>query len=514
MRTAAAIDESQHHPYGESREIMSKLEDELICEEALTAEHSEVEGLIEERTRELKRALLQAHLDMRAAKERAVEVRDADGGARAQVRESERKMETLFGEVTVTRKLYQAPGAQGLAPMDAALNLPEERFSHGVRRFVAEESAYRSFDEVVEQLKKRTGAEVGKRQVEELAVRAARDFDAFYAERTAVSETTSDLVVLSFDGKGIAMRREDLRAATRKAAESKERRLQTRLAPGEKAHRKRMATVAAVYTLAPWTRTAADVLHTLRDARTEDSRPKPVNKRVVASVAESAQQVIDEAFAEALRRDPERRRTWVVLVDGDREQLRRVQRSARKAGVQVRIVLDIVHVLEYLWRAAYAFHPPGTEAAQTWVRQRLFALLQGRTGGQVAKSIRQMAARRNLDKASAAAVHACARYLVSHSRFLRYERALALGLPIATGVIEGACRYLVQDRMGRTGARWSLEGAEAILRLRALLSNGDFDQYWPFHLAQERRRIHLDRYALGAPPDPLPPSRAPLSLVK
>ena len=97
MRTAAAIDESQHHPYGESREIMSKLEDELICEEALTAEHSEVEGLIEERTRELKRALLQAHLDMRAAKERTVEVRDADGGARAQVRESERKMETLFG---------------------------------------------------------------------------------------------------------------------------------------------------------------------------------------------------------------------------------------------------------------------------------------------------------------------------------------------------------------------------------------------------------------------------------
>src|SRR5690606_12665154 len=162
---------------------------------------------------------------------------------------------------------------------------------------------------------------------------------------------------------------------TRKAAEAMPRRLRTRLAPGEKSSRKRMATVATIYTLAPWPRTPADVLHTLRDAEVEARRrPRPVDKRVWASLEHSAQRVIDDAFAEALRRDPERRRRWVVLVDGQRDQLARVQRAARKVDITVTIVVDIVHVLEYLWEAAYAFHAPGSEAAETWVRHRLLAL--------------------------------------------------------------------------------------------------------------------------------------------
>jgi hypothetical protein len=108
----------------------------------------------------------------------------------------------------------------------------------------------------------------------------------------------------------------------------------------------------------------------------------------------------------------------------------------------------------------------------------------------------------------------CASYLVKTTRWLHYDRALADGLPIATGVIEGACRHLVQDRMGRTGVRWSLTGAEAVLRLRALRASGDFDDYWQFHLAKEYERTHASRYADGAVPNPLPPSRPHLRLVK
>ena len=514
MHAATALNEASGLPFEEADDMMKDIKNELVSREALSADHEDIERLIAERTTELARALMQAHLDLRAAKEGAVEVEGADGIARRQVRESTRTLETIFGEVTVTRRLYQAPGAEGLAPMDAALNLPAEHYSHGVRRFVAEECARASFDEVVEALAQRTGAHVPKRQVEELSVRAAQDFDAFYAERTRAAEDTADLLILSFDGKGIAMRHEDLRPATRKAAESTARRLHTRLTPGEKANRKRMATVATVYTVAPWPRTPADVLHTLRAPDLEDQRPKPVDKRVWASVAHTPQRVIDDAFAEALRRDPTRRRHWVVLVDGQPDQLRRIQRAARKAHVTVTIIIDIVHVLEYLWEAAYAFHARGSEEAETWVRQRLLALLQGRRGGQVAKSIREMATRRALDSQAAAAVARCTRYLVKHTRWLHYDRALAAGLPLATGVIEGACRSLVQDRMGRTGARWSLQGAEAVLRLRALRASGDFDAYWTFHMAQERRRTHLARYAQGTPPNPIPPPRARLKIVK
>lgn len=514
MPAAAAAIAPNDDLFYEAHQIMKELETGLVSPEALRAEHGDVERLLEARTAELMRAMFQAHLDLRASAEREVDVRGADSVARTQARQSTRTLETVFGEVTVKRRLYQAPGAEGLAPMDAALNLPTEHYSHGVRRFVAEECARASFDEVVEQLTKRTGAHVPKRQVEELAKRAAQDFDAFYAARECAAETTSDLLILSFDGKGVAMRHEDLRPGTRKAAEATSRRLHTRLAPGEKSNRKRMATVAAVYTLAPWVRTPADVLHTLRAADVEDKRPKPVGKRVWASLVHTPQRVIDDAFAEALRRDPERRRRWVVLVDGQRDQLRRVQQAARKYGVEVTIVLDIVHVLEYLWRAAYAFHAEGTKDAETWVRHRLFALLSGRSGGTVAKSIRDMAARRGMGKQAAAPVERCARYLVTHTRWLHYDRALAAGLPIATGVIEGACRHLVADRMGRTGARWSLAGAEAVLRLRALCASGDFGSYWTFHLTKEHDRTHRARYAHGVPPSPLPPRRPMLRLVK
>ena len=498
----------------ESRSQMGDLEDDLTNDVAMAATHDQMERLLAEKGRELLRSMMQAHYDAKSAHERRVKVAGVDGVERTQVRKASRQLETLFGTVEIDRQLYQAPGSEGLAPLDAALGLPSEKYSLEVRRLVAEESARASFDEVVELIAKRTGANVPKRQVEELTVRAAQDFDAFYADRLTEAEATDDLLILSFDGKGIAMRHADLREATRRAAETTPRRLETRLTSGEKRNRKRMAQVATVYTLAPWKRTAADVLHTLRPDDLDSIRPRPTHKRVWASIEHTAQEVVDDAFAEALRRDPDQRRRWVVLVDGEREQIKRVQRAARKTGVDVILVLDIVHVLEYLWRAAYAFHAAGTTEAETWVRHRLLALLTGTRAGAVAKSLRGMVARHDLDDQAAAPVTKCASYLVKHTRLLQYDRALADGLPIATGVIEGACRYLVQDRMGRTGARWSLTGAEAILRLRALRTSGDFDAYWPFHLAKEHERVHASRYADGIVPDPLPRQRPHLRLVK
>jgi len=456
----------------------------------------------------LLRELVQGYFDRRAEQERRVKVVGADGVERAEVRASSRRIETPVGEVEVKWLLYQAPGVEGLAPLDAALGLPDEKSPHDVRRIVAEESAKSSFDEVVELIEKRTGAHIPKRQVEELAVRAAQDFDAFYADRLCEPEITDDLLVLSFDGKGIAMRHADLREATRKAAEA-EPKLHTRLAKGEKPNRKRMAQVATVYSIAPWSRTSADVLHGLREAR-DKARPRPTNKRVWASAQRSAQGVIDDAFAEATRRDPDHRRRWVVLVDGQRDQIKRVERAARKFGAQITIVLDIVHALEYLWRAAYAFHKDGTPEAEAWVEHQLVKLLGGASGGTIAKSLRLMAESHDLDATAVAPVEKAAAYLVKHTRLLHYDRALADGLPIATGVIEGACRYLVQDRMGRTGARWSLTGAEAILRLRALRASGDFDDYWQLSregpradtpLSLRRRRDSKPAAAIATPPE-------------
>jgi hypothetical protein len=512
MANAARI--ANDDRFCEARRHMKKLEDDLSDDEAMNAPLHEIEKMLESQGRELLRSMMQTHFELRSAQEREVKVRGADGAARTQIRRSSRAVETKFGEVEHERNLYQAPGVEGLAPLDAVMELPAEKYSYEVRRIVAEESARASFDEVVELVQKQSGAQVPKRQVEELAVRAAQDFDAFYRDRLCEPEETEDLLVLSFDGKGIAMRLADLREATRKAAETTPRRLHTRLAKGEKPNRKRMAEVAAVYTLARWPRTMADVLHGLHTKEEHADRPRPTHKRVWASVEHTPQQVIDDAFAEALRRDPERRRRWVVLVDGQRDQLRRIQRAARTLGAEITVVLDIVHVLEYLWRAAYAFEAEGSDEAETWVECRLHALLKGRSGGALAKSLRLMIQSHHLDADAAKPVRRAANYLVKNTRMLHYDRALADGLPIATGVIEGACRYLVQDRMGRTGARWSLAGAEAILRLRALRTSGDLDDYWQFHLVKEHERTHQSRYADGAIPNPLPRKRSHLRLVK
>ena len=244
-------------------------------------------------------------------------------------------------------------------------------------------------------------------------------------------------------------------------------------------------------------RTSADIL----PAADQPGRSGPIarGKWLVASVSLDAAQVIGQVFDEATRRDPDQHRTWVVLVDGNHHQLAGVHAEARARGVNVTIVVDFVHVLEYVWRAAWCFFAEGDPAAETWVRTHALRILQGHSSD-VAGAIRRKATWAGLADAQRRNADACASYLTNKRPYLDYPTALAQGWPIATGVIEGACRHLVKDRMDRTGARWGLAGAEAVLKLRALRSNGDFDAYWGFHLTRERQRVHQARYANGVIP--------------
>jgi hypothetical protein len=170
-------------------------------------------------------------------------VNGTDGVVRTHRREHERPLMTVFGPVMVSRTGYGARGSASLHPLDAQLNLPEETYSHGVRRRIAEEVARGAYEEAIASLAKNTGAEVPKRQAEQLAARAAMDFEAFYVARRAVSPTeearSGGLVVLTSDGKGVPMRKEHLREATRVAAEKAQHKLTKRLSKGEKNHRKR-----------------------------------------------------------------------------------------------------------------------------------------------------------------------------------------------------------------------------------------------------------------------------------
>lgn len=132
-------------------------------------------------------------------------------------------------------------------------------------------------------------------------------------------------------------------------------------------------------------------------------------------------------------------------------------------------------------------------------------LLDGVDASAVAGGIRRSATLQQLENRDG--VDVCADYLIKYRSLIQYAAALRDGLPIATGVIEGACRYIVRDRMDKTGARWSVAGAEAVLKLRALRTNGDFDAYWQHHTAAEYERNHASRYADANVPSPLPSKR-------
>jgi hypothetical protein len=392
----------------------------------------------------------------------------------------------------VQRAAYRATGVVNLYPADAILNLPVEKHSHGLRRLAAIESTRGSFASAADAIGRATGVGIGKRQIETLTRAAAADIDAFYTGRRVQPCADGVLLILSADGKGIVMRPDALRPATAKAAATSTTKLATRLSKGEKRNRKRMAEIGAVYDAAPVARTPDDIITA---GTTHTAKPGPVaaGKWLTGSVAHDTTHVIGAVFDEAQRRDPDHARIWIALVDGNNQQIERIRTEARRRGVTVHIVCDFIHVIEYLWRAAWCFFPEGDKAAEAWVAQHARRVLAGRPGI-TAAAIRRKATHAGLTSEQRRNADTAAAYLLNKRPYLRYDHALAQGWPIATGIIEGACRHLVKDRMDITGARWGLHGAEAILKLRAVVSNSDFDDYWAFHLRQEHQRVHLARY--------------------
>lgn len=478
-----------HDQFSDARTQFDSMVSHLQGDNASQLEHGEVESYLSNEGNKLLQRLMQAYVNLRSLREeRRDSVTGSDGQRRRYCRPRKRTVTTLFGDIEVPRYGYSDVETSSVFPLDGALNLPEDRYSHGLRRRVAKAVATGSFDEAVKAIEQTTGGNVPKRQAEQVAQQVSADFVAFYQNQLPQEEKPHEdtLLVMTTDGKGVVMRKEDLRDATRRAAERNNHKLKTRLSKGEKRNRKRMATVAALYDVQPYYRSTAEIL-----GQTEriSPRPRPTNKRVWASVEREAKDVIDELFREAASRDPERKRQWLMLVDGHEGQLRDIKNVAKAHRADVVVILDFVHVLEYLWGAAYCFHPEGSEEAERWVLQRAEAILRGDVS-ETAAGMRRSATRRDLTEKERHAVDKCAGYLLKNKTRLDYRTALANGWPIGTGVVEGACRYVVKDRMEITGARWSLKGAEAVLRLRSLHASGDLDAYMNFHLAKERLRLY------------------------
>ncbi|HEX9539563.1 MAG TPA: ISKra4 family transposase [Streptosporangiaceae bacterium] len=484
-----------------SQEAFAQIEEWLDGPGAARLEHAALEEQLEARGREMLRLLLQDHLDLRSAREQRHEgVTGPDGIARTRAEAGHsRPLSSVFGQVTVSRIAYRAPGARNVHPADAELNLPREKHSHGLSGKVASGAARGSFAQACADVARQTGSKLGKRQAEQLTRRAAADFEDFYASeehRPPPGAAPGDVLALSCDGKGIVILPGQMRPETARKARKAVPKQDGRLSRGEVRNRKRMAETGAVFDITPVPRTAEEILD---PPRPRPPAPRARNKWVTASVAADAATVVASVFAEADRRDPDRRRTWIALADGNVHQLDRIRAEAAARNTGITIICDLIHVIEYLWTAAWSFFPEASPEAGPWVRGHAAAILDGHATA-VAAAIRDAitAAGPPLSKAQRQAAAKTAGYLDAKAPYLDYPTALAAGWPISSGVIEGTCRHLVKDRMDITGARWGVSTAEAVLKLRALHANGHFDAYWTYHLQRERERNHGRSYDLAA----------------
>jgi len=477
-----------------------------------------MEGLVAGQGRELLRGLVQLALDGQAGREvRVAQVTGQDGVRRARAeRGHARTIVTRLGAVVVRRIGYRSgiKGAGSLFPRDAVLNLPPCRYSWPLQRLAEMFCRSGSYEQGHEFVRAATGVSIGKRQLEQIIIAAAADAERFYPGRDQAAGPAAGgpgreqepgqgqgpareeglPLAISGDGKGVAMLPGARRRRTR-APEQKVRTFEKRAGTGEKKGCTRMAETGAVFDVVPEPRTPEQVMRPDPGSSTENKPPRAQDRWYACDITAGRDVTIGKIFDQADRRDPDHARTWIALVDGDNYQLGLFQAAAAARGITLFILIDFIHVLEYLWKAAWCFHPPRDPAMEDWVIAQGLDILHGRAAEVIAR-IARLAADHPPSPGSEHAknIRKTLSYLQAKQPFMDYPQALAQGWPIATGVIEGACRHLVADRMGITGARWSLPGAQAMLWLRAINASGDHDAYWDYHIQQERQRNHLNRY--------------------
>jgi hypothetical protein len=396
---------------------------------------------------------------------------------------------SLFGKFAVARTCYRPPGEPGIFPLDAQVNLPERCYSYFLQEWMTLFEVEHPFTESASWFEQLFDLELAESVLMEVAKEAPEDYEGFYAQRpVAPEESAGELLVVSFDGKGVPM----MKAEAVK--------LKAKLGPGEKRQRKKEALVGVCYTVDAKPRAPEALAELLVDpeaararqqrAGTTDEAPRAQQVRRVASLVRTKQAVMELIKADAERRDPQHRKPLVVLLDGALC-LWNLAPKLFKPWKRVMCVLDIMHVMSYLWTAANALFPEGSRDGKHWVHVKLTAILGGRVG-YVIGGLRQILTKRRLRKAVRETLAKVITFFQNHRRWMKYDEYLAMGLPVRTGVVESACGSVVKHRMEGEGKRWSVEGAEAILALRSLKKSHDNDlrDYWRFRARQVRTRLY------------------------
>ncbi len=375
-------------------------------------------------------------------------------------------------------------------PLDAQANIPERSYSYFLQEWMDLLSIRDSFGEASVTLNKLLGSGVSPSRFEVVNRESANSYDEFYEKKEAPTpESEGSTNAIEFDGKGVPV------------IKSEAAKIQPRLGKGEKRQRKKEAIVGVSYTIDPKVRTATEVAENLvypekakkrREAEKEQgihSLPiRAKNLRRIASLERSKEEVMKEIIADTKNRNQHNERPLVAVMDGALclwSLLSSLLRGMNWVGI-----LDIIHVAEYLWKVGNALYGENTKEGKKWVYDHLVAILQGRVSRVIGGLKQVLNKRKKLKSGQRKALRAAISYFENHREWMRYDKYLAAGYPIGSGIVESTCGHTVKSRMEGAGRRWSIKGAESTLLLRSVYTSNDWDAYWKAHREVEQKRLY------------------------
>jgi hypothetical protein len=412
---------------------------------------------------------------------------------------------SIFGEFSLSRWVYGTREGRKIdcIPMDKRLQLPRSKYSYLLQDWgqsLVVSVPYAEASKVIQRIFSISFPVSG---LERTVLSTSTSSHPYFDQQMSIKRAEpGQIVVISADCKGVVIRKPSAEEAN-STQETKPVNIEQATAKGHFGNKK-MAVVGASYSVDPYSRTPEKVLESLFRPKgvsvvkdDEQPRPKPVNKHIRACMDRDEKDTLQPARetifswlgGEIKQRNPTGNNTVVLIMDGEKKlwEMGAEIIAAAKNSVQI---LDVIHAASYLWKATEALSPNNTTKENIPIVKKYMGYL---LNGQVKKAIRSfryLATSRKITGKRLDQIKISCGYLENNAHRMRYNEYLAAGYPIGSGIIEGACRHIIVDRMEESGMRWVMGGAKAMLGLRCIYINGDWGQFIGFNIQQEQQRIH------------------------
>lgn len=414
---------------------------------------------------------------------------------------------SIFGEISIYRASYADESNKYYYPLDEQLNLPASKYSYLLQKWIKSRDVETDFRDAVEIFNEVFDFSLLPNMPRRIGTKVSNYVDDFYEQQQAPSkETEGTHLAIGADGKGIRIiksERQTEEDSTPKARREK----------GEKPGTKKESVVTVDFSFNPGPREPEEIVKALLNQFTPEDRQKAkeecqklreegkvepriaINKHIRATLNGKING-IEYLVERVLKRDPNGEKPVIVLIDGDRGLEKAFEKTLKTYNIYDRVdafILDIIHVSEYIWKAGTAIHGEKGQDRIDWVYNKLLSILQGNVG-RVIGGLKQIITKNELSKSRKDAIQKTITYFENHRHMMDYATYLSKGYHIATGLVEGACGSFVKDRMEQSGMRWSIDGAQSILDMRAVKKNNDWDEFWQFYNKSEKSHLYPDNY--------------------